>query len=51
MESVANWCGVDTRTGRLAVALEEKDCFDAETYADEIEIKEPIVLREDQRSM
>ena len=49
-ESIGNWCGVDTRTGRLAVALEEGYCFDAETYADELEIDEDIELREDQRS-
>ena len=51
MESVANWCGVDTRTGRLAVVLEENYCFDSEIYADELELEEPIVFREDQRSM
>ncbi len=49
-ESVANWCGVDTRTGRLAVALEENYCFDAETYADEAELEESIDVKEDQRS-
>ncbi|KAL9118001.1 MAG: hypothetical protein Q9187_005457 [Circinaria calcarea] len=49
MESVANWCGVDTRTGRLAVVLEENYCFDAEMYADEAEIEEMTDLREDQR--
>ena len=50
MESVANWCGVDTRTGRLAVVLEENYCFDAEMYVDEAEIEETPNLREDQRS-
>ena len=50
MESVANWCGVDTRTGRLAVVLEENYCFDAEMYADETGIEEITDLREDQRS-
>ena len=49
-ESVANWCAVDTRTGRLAVALEENYCFDAETYADETDMKETQDFREDQRS-
>ncbi|MCJ1420427.1 hypothetical protein MMC32_006784 [Xylographa parallela] len=49
MESVANWCGVDTRTGRLAVVLEENYCFDAELYADEITQDETIAFREDQR--
>ena len=49
-ESVANWCAVDTRTGRLAVALEENYCFDAEMYADELEADESVQLRDDQRS-
>jgi WD repeat-containing protein 48 len=50
MEAVAPWCSVDTRTGRLAVVLEEYNCFDAEMYADEIHTEEPIEFREDQRS-
>ena len=49
-ESVANWCGVDTRTGRLACILEENYCFDAEVYADEIEMVNPHEFRDDQRS-
>lgn len=49
-ESVANWCGVDTRTGRLACILEENYCFDAEVYVDEVAIENPHDLREDQRS-
>ncbi|MCJ1391819.1 hypothetical protein MMC18_004686 [Xylographa bjoerkii] len=49
MESVANWCGVDTRTGRLAVILEENYCFDAEMYADEVTLDEAITFRDDQR--
>ena len=48
-ESVANWCGVDTRTGRLAVILEENYCFDAEMYADELELEEAAEFRDDQR--
>lgn len=48
-EAVAPWCSIDTRTGRLAVVLEEYNCFDAEMYADEIELEEPIEFREDQR--
>ena len=48
-ESIANWCTVDTRTGKLTVALEENNCFDGEVYADEIEIPEKIDFREDQR--
>jgi WD repeat-containing protein 48 len=50
-ESVANWCTVDTKTGKLTVMLEENYAFDAEVYADEIEIPEQIDFREDQRSM
>ena len=50
VETVANWCSVDTRTGKLAVVLEENYCFDAEIYADEITIDEKIDFRDDQRS-
>lgn len=50
MEAVAPWCTIDTRTGRLAVVLEEYNCFDAEMYADELELEEPIEFRDDQRS-
>lgn len=49
-ENVANWCTVDTKTGKLTVMLEENYCFDAEVYADEADIKENIEFREDQRS-
>ncbi|KFY38955.1 hypothetical protein V494_04161 [Pseudogymnoascus sp. VKM F-4513 (FW-928)] len=48
-EAIAPWCSIDTRTGRLAVVLEEYNCFDAEMYADEIQMGEPITHREDQR--
>lgn len=47
--TVANWCTVDTRTGSLAVMLEENSCFDAEMYADEADVEEPVEFREDQR--
>ncbi|KAI9679438.1 MAG: hypothetical protein M1817_005460 [Caeruleum heppii] len=47
-ESVANWCAVDTRTGRLACVLEENYCFDGEMYADELGPK-ATDFREDQR--
>lgn len=50
IESVANWCAVNTKTGKLAVMLEENYCFDAEVYADEIDIPEKIDFRDDQRS-
>ncbi|MCJ1311824.1 hypothetical protein MMC25_005497 [Agyrium rufum] len=49
LESVTNWCTVDTRTGTLAVSLEENYCFDAEMYADEIQEKNDYDFREDQR--
>ncbi|KAG4032923.1 hypothetical protein MFRU_006g03810 [Monilinia fructicola] len=49
MEAVAPWCSLDTRTGRLAVVLEEYNCFDAEMYADELEIKDDVEFKEDQR--
>ena len=47
--TVANWCSVDTRTGSVAVILEENTCFDAEMYADELELEEDIEFKEDQR--
>ncbi|KAH3918541.1 hypothetical protein HBH56_037980 [Parastagonospora nodorum] len=48
-ESVAHWCGVDTRIGTLTCVLEENHCFDAEMYADELQLEEPIDFREDHR--
>lgn len=48
-ESVTNWCAVDTKTGKITVMLEENYAFDAEVYADEIDIVEKIDFREDQR--
>lgn len=50
IESVANWCAVDTRTGRLACVLEENYCFDAEIYADEVETENLMEFKDDQRS-
>lgn len=50
MESVANWCSLDTRTGSLAVTLEENTCFDAELYADDLEEYKDIEFKDDQRS-
>lgn len=50
MEAVAPWCSIDTRTGRLAVVLEEYNCFDAEMYADELPSQEGLEFRDDQRS-
>jgi WD repeat-containing protein 48 len=48
-DSVAHWCAVDTRIGTLTCVLEENYCFDAETYADELELEEQIEFREDHR--
>ncbi|CAO2650772.1 Nn.00g020640.m01.CDS01 [Neocucurbitaria sp. VM-36] len=48
-ESVAHWCGVDTRIGTLTCVLEENYCFDAEMYADELQLDEQIDFREDHR--
>ena len=49
-ESVANWCAVDTKTGKITVMLEENYCFDAEVYADEVNLPSDLQFREDQRS-
>lgn len=49
-DTIANWCQLDTRTGRLACVLEENNCFDAEIYADEAAIEEKLEFRDDQRS-
>lgn len=49
-DSIANWCQVDTRTGRLACVLDENYCFDAEIYADEAELGEKLEFKDDQRS-
>ncbi|WPH04522.1 Hypothetical protein R9X50_00741400 [Acrodontium crateriforme] len=47
--TVANWCTVNTRTGSVAVILEENTCFDAEMYADELDLDDDIEFRDDQR--
>jgi len=47
--TVANWCQVDTRTGSVTVVLEENNCFDAEMYADELDLDEDVEFRDDQR--
>ncbi|KAI4748656.1 WD40 repeat-like protein [Aureobasidium sp. EXF-12298] len=49
VETVPNWCSVDTRTGTLAITLEEHTAFDAEMYADELDIDQHIDFKEDQR--
>ncbi|KAF2691219.1 WD repeat protein-like protein [Lentithecium fluviatile CBS 122367] len=48
-ETVSHWCTVDTRTGSLTCVLEEIYCFDAEVYADELQLEDKIDFREDQR--
>ncbi|KAF2131515.1 WD repeat protein-like protein [Dothidotthia symphoricarpi CBS 119687] len=48
-ETVAHWCAVDTRIGTLTCVLEENYCFDAEMYADELQLEEEIDFREDHR--
>lgn len=50
MEAVAPWCSIDTRTGRLAVVLEEYNFSDAEMYADELQLDESVEFKDDQRS-
>lgn len=50
VESVPNWCTVDTRTGSLAITLEENNAFDAEMYADELDLVGDMDFKEDQRS-
>jgi WD repeat-containing protein 48 len=50
MEAVAPWCSINTRTGQLAVVLEEYNCFDAEMYADELTLEDHVEFRDDQRS-
>lgn len=42
---------MDLSSGNLTVVLEPFNCFDAEIYADELKLDEPIDFREDQRSM
>ncbi|EAW13053.1 WD repeat protein [Aspergillus clavatus NRRL 1] len=48
-ETIAHWCTVDIRTGRLSVILELNRCFDAEVYADEADLADYSQMREDQR--
>ncbi|KAI0556280.1 WD repeat-containing protein [Xylaria curta] len=48
-EAVAPWCSIDTSSGNLTVVLEPFNCFDAEMYADELKLEEPVDFREDQR--
>lgn len=50
-EAVAPWCSIDLSSGNLTVVLEPFNCFDAEVYADDLDLEEKIDFREDQRSM
>lgn len=50
MESIAHWCTLDIRTGRLSVILEPNRCFDAEVYADEADLPSHEEFQQDQRS-
>ena len=50
MEAVAPWCSIDTSSGNLTVVLEPYNCFDAEAYADELVLDEPVEFKDDQRS-
>ncbi|CAG8551256.1 9536_t:CDS:10 [Racocetra fulgida] len=49
IEYIPTWCEVDTRIGALTVHLDERNCFDAEAYADELNLPEGADIREDQR--
>ncbi|OAX83983.1 hypothetical protein ACJ72_01646 [Emergomyces africanus] len=49
IDTIANWCTLDTRTGRLSVILEANRCFDGEIYADETGIDDLSQFKEDQR--
>ncbi|KAJ5802971.1 uncharacterized protein N7503_005421 [Penicillium pulvis] len=50
-ETIAHWCTIDIRTGRLSVILEPNRCFDAEVYADEAGLSDADLaqFRDDQR--
>ena len=50
METIANWCSLHTRSGKLCVVLEPNRCFDAEIYADEADLADLSAFKEDQRS-
>ncbi|CAG7919003.1 unnamed protein product [Penicillium olsonii] len=51
IDSIAHWCAIDVRTGRLSVILEPNRCFDAEVYADETDLSPSDIpeFRDDQR--
>ncbi|EEP80395.1 conserved hypothetical protein [Uncinocarpus reesii 1704] len=49
VKSIANWCTLHTRTGKLSVILEPHRCFDGEMYADETDLTDISQFRDDQR--
>ncbi|CAG8124908.1 unnamed protein product [Penicillium salamii] len=51
IDSIAHWCAIDVRTGRLSIILEPNRCFDAEVYADETDLSPSDIpeFRDDQR--
>ena len=49
IDSIENWCTVATKAGSLTVALEERDCFNAEIYADECDFEGTASFKEDGR--
>ncbi|KAF0472751.1 WD40 repeat-like protein [Gigaspora margarita] len=49
IEYIPTWYEVDTRIGALTVHLDERTWFDAEAYADELNLQESADIREDQR--
>lgn len=51
LDAAAPWCSCDLSSGNLTVVLEPFNLFDAEVYADELELDEPIEFKEDQRSI
>lgn len=50
VEAVAPWCTIDTSAGSITVTLDPFNCFDAEVYADELDLANAADFREDQRS-
>lgn len=50
VEAVAPWCSIDTSSGSVTATLDPFNCFDAEVYADELELENAADFREDQRS-
>ncbi|CAG8835165.1 3347_t:CDS:2, partial [Gigaspora margarita] len=49
IEFIPTWCEVDTCIGALTVHLDERTCFDAEAYIDELDLQKSAVICKDQR--